>query len=77
MLNPINSSDVVSHCRGRLAANHCDVDLADPAWNTSGQPWSTLYFKGNYPRLQQIKARYDPADVFRHPLSVQLPSHHP
>jgi hypothetical protein len=52
--------------------NFPDVDLADEAWNTSGVPWYTLYFKDNYPRLQAIKAVYDPRDVFRHPLSVQL-----
>lgn len=53
--------------------NYPDTDLADPAWNTSGVPWSTLYFKDNYARLQSVKARYDPGGVFRHPLSVQLP----
>ena len=50
-----------------------DVDLADPTWNTSGVPWQTLYYKGNYPRLQDVKRRYDPRDVFRHALSVRLP----
>ena len=53
--------------------NHPDTDLADPALNTSGVPWSTLYYKDNYPRLQAVKARYDPANVFRHALSVELP----
>ncbi len=53
--------------------NYPDVDLADPAWNTSGVPWHTLYFKDNYPRLQQVKAQYDPGNVFRHPLSIQAP----
>jgi aclacinomycin oxidase len=51
-----------------------DVDLADPAWNTSPVPWSALYYKGNYPRLQEVKRRYDPLDVFHHGLSVELPS---
>ena len=51
--------------------NHPDVDLADPALNTSGVPWHTLYYKTNYPRLQQIKARWDPRNVFRHALSVR------
>jgi hypothetical protein len=51
--------------------NHPDVDLADPAWNRSGVPWPTFYYQGNYRRLQQIKRRYDPGDVFRHALSIQ------
>jgi hypothetical protein len=51
--------------------NHPDVDLADPALNTSGVPWHTLYYKASYPRLQRIKARWDPRDVFRHALSIR------
>lgn len=51
--------------------NHPDTDLADPALNTSGVPWHTLYYKENYPRLQRIKARWDPRDVFRHALSIR------
>lgn len=53
--------------------NYPDADLADLAWNTSGVPWSTLYYKDNYPRLQAVKQRYDPGDVFRHSLSIALP----
>lgn len=51
--------------------NYPDVDLADPRQNTSGVPWHTLYYKDNYPRLQQVKARWDPSDVFRHALGVR------
>ena len=51
--------------------NHPDADLADPAWNTSGVPWYTLYYKDNYPRLQQVKARYDPQNIFHHALSIR------
>jgi hypothetical protein len=52
--------------------NHPDADLADPALNTSGAPWHTLYYQANYPRLQRIKARWDPRDVFRHALSIRV-----
>jgi aclacinomycin oxidase len=51
--------------------NHPDTDLADPALNTSGVPWQTLYYKENYPRLRRIKARWDPRNVFRHSLSIR------
>lgn len=54
--------------------NYPDNDLADPAFNTSGIPWSTLYYKGNYPRLQRVKARWDPRDVFNHALAIRPPS---
>ncbi|MEV6912003.1 BBE domain-containing protein [Amycolatopsis sp. NPDC051071] len=54
--------------------NYPDNDLADPAINTSGIPWSTLYYKGNYPRLQKIKARWDPRDVFNHALAIRPPA---
>jgi FAD/FMN-containing dehydrogenase len=56
---------------GGAFINHPDVDLADPALNTSGVPWHTLYYKENYPRLQRIKARWDPRNVFRHALSIR------
>jgi hypothetical protein len=52
---------------------HPDADLADPAWNTSGVPWHRMYYMGNYERLQRVKARWDPRDVFHHALSVGLP----
>ncbi|MEO8200064.1 MAG: FAD-binding oxidoreductase [Gemmatimonadota bacterium] len=51
--------------------NHPDTDLADPAWNTSMTPWSTLYYGDNYPRLQLVKAQWDPRDVFRHRLGIR------
>jgi len=50
--------------------NYPDADLADPAWNTSGVSAQRLYYKDNYPRLQRVKARYDPRNVFRHALSI-------
>ncbi|MFE2276720.1 FAD-binding oxidoreductase [Streptomyces sp. NPDC059454] len=51
--------------------NYPDTDLMDPEWNTSGVPWHYLYYKDNYPRLQRIKARWDPLNVFRHALSIR------
>jgi hypothetical protein len=51
--------------------NHPDTDLADPALNTSGMPWHTLYYNENYPRLQRIKARWDPQNAFHHALSIR------
>lgn len=51
--------------------NHPDVDLADPALNTSGLHYSAFYWKENYSRLQQAKMRYDPLNIFRHALSIQ------
>ncbi|CAM3896210.1 FAD-binding oxidoreductase [Kibdelosporangium persicum] len=51
--------------------NYPDVDLADPSQNTSGVPWYTLYYKDNYPRLQRVKAKYDPRDVFTHALGIR------
>lgn len=51
--------------------NHPDVDLADPDWNTSDVPWHTLYHRDNYSRLQQVKDRWDPLDVFHHALSIR------
>jgi aclacinomycin oxidase len=57
---------------GGAFINHPDTDLADPALNTSGVPWQTLYYQANHPRLQRIKARWDPRDVFRHALSIRV-----
>ncbi|GAB7045895.1 FAD-binding oxidoreductase [Catenuloplanes indicus] len=54
--------------------NYPDVDTTDPRWNTSGVPWHTLYYKGNYPRLQRVKARWDPRNLFHHAMSITLPA---
>ncbi|MER5771764.1 FAD-binding oxidoreductase [Streptomyces sp. NPDC001985] len=53
--------------------NYADRDLSDPAFNRSASPWHELYYKGNYPRLQRVKARYDPTNFFRHRQSIALP----
>ncbi|WP_369223322.1 FAD-binding oxidoreductase [Streptomyces sp. R39] len=53
--------------------NYPDTDLTDPAWNTSGVSWQSLYFKDNLARLRAVKAAWDPHDVFHHRLSVTAP----
>ena len=54
--------------------NYPDTDLSDPVYNASGVPWHGLYYKDLYPRLQRVKAAWDPLGVFRHAQSVQLPA---
>ncbi|MFJ1646567.1 FAD-binding protein [Streptomyces sp. NPDC088258] len=51
--------------------NYPDTDLADPVWNTSEVPWHTLYYKTGYLRLQRVKSRWDPLDVFHHALAIR------
>jgi hypothetical protein len=36
------------------------------------QDWSKMYYGDNYTRLQNVKKRYDPGNLIRHPQSVQL-----
>ena len=55
---------------GGCMINHPDTDLADPEWNNSGIPWETLYYCGNYPRLQRVKEKWDPGNIFHHALSI-------
>ncbi|MDO6432702.1 FAD-binding oxidoreductase [Flavitalea sp. BT771] len=51
--------------------NHPDTDFADPKWNKSGVPWHSLYYNGNYSRLQQVKSKWDPLNIFYHALSIR------
>jgi FAD/FMN-containing dehydrogenase len=62
-------NDVTDGCY----VNYADSDISDPAYNLSSVAWSRLYYKDNYPRLQQVKAKWDPKNIFRHSQSVQLP----
>ena len=44
--------------------NYPDVDLVD---------WHYLYYKDNYPKLQQVKRKWDPLNIFNHQQSIRLP----
>lgn len=56
---------------GGCYVNWPDVDLLDPQWNQSGTSWANLYHGGNYPRLQEVKRRWDPHRIFDHPLAIE------
>ncbi|WP_243719483.1 FAD-binding oxidoreductase [Actinomadura sp. KC06] len=47
-----------------------DVDLIDRQWNTSGVPWTRLYYGDHYGDLRKIKKRWDPLNIFRHKQSI-------
>jgi hypothetical protein len=49
---------------GRVFQNFADPELAD---------WPTAYYGTNYPRLLDVKALYDPTDVFRSHQSLPAP----
>jgi hypothetical protein len=63
-------NDVTDGCY----VNYADADLNDPTLNRSAVGWDYLYYKENYPRLQNVKKTYDPRNFFRHRQSIQLPS---
>jgi hypothetical protein len=56
---------------GGTFINYADADVADPEWNASGVSWQTLYYGQNYPRLQRVKHKWDPRNMFNHTLSIE------
>jgi FAD/FMN-containing dehydrogenase len=47
---------------GEVYQNYAHSELAD---------WPSAYYGANYPRLQQVKQRYDPDDFFHHAQSIR------
>ena len=50
---------------GQAYQNYADAALSD---------WAAAYYGANLGRLEQVKATYDPGDVFRYAQSVPLPA---
>ena len=61
---------VPNEMTGGCIIAHPDTDLLDPNMNRSGIPWYQFYYQDNYPRLQKVKAKWDPLNIFHHSLSV-------
>ncbi|HEV3250191.1 MAG TPA: FAD-binding protein [Puia sp.] len=62
---------VPNEMTGGCIIAHPDSDLHDPRMNKSGVPWHRFYYQDNYPRLQKVKAKWDPLNIFHHSLSIQ------
>ncbi|HRJ52471.1 MAG TPA: FAD-binding oxidoreductase [Candidatus Thiothrix moscowensis] len=66
-----DAEQIVRDIQGQLTAggitahyrNYPDVEI---------KGWETAYYGTNYPRLQEMKRKFDPDNVIRHPQSVRL-----
>jgi len=62
---------VPNEMTGGCIIAHPDCDLIDPNMNQSGVSWYHFYYQENYQRLQKVKAKWDPLNIFHHSLSVK------
>lgn len=66
-MKPFEESLVKSGAKLRGFVNYADTELTE-------EEWSSRLYDGNYERLKQIKARYDPEGLFiNHRQSIPLP----
>jgi len=77
MYSQTGGAPVPNEMTGGCIIAHPDSDLPDPTMNKSGVPWYHFYYQDNYPRLQKVKAKWDPLNIFHHSLSVNASSHIP
>ncbi len=68
---PTGGVPVPNDWTGGCYINWPDPDLLEEEWNQSGVPWSALYYGDNYEKLQEVKGRWDPHQVFNHALAVE------
>jgi FAD/FMN-containing dehydrogenase len=54
-----------SYANGHTYQGYADLRLDD---------WAYAYYGDSYPRLQRIKACYDPGDLFHHAQTIRLPT---
>jgi hypothetical protein len=64
-----NMTAVLSNANAAVLANGEYPGYVDPGLANPQQG----YWRYNYPRLQQVKAKWDPKDMFHNPQSVRLP----
>ncbi|KAL9307820.1 Berberine bridge enzyme-like 13 [Arabidopsis thaliana] len=50
--------------------NYRDLDLGMNGKGSDAREWGNRYFKGNFERLVEIKAKFDPENFFRHEQSI-------